>query len=87
MVYSFFAPSCVMPPPIPPHRGHGPPQEVLGPLHQETVWQRPDKRSDGRETDQPENHMNRPGNPCLLQALEKSYLETFTIKRHIQGET
>ena len=31
--------------------------------------------------------MDKPGNPHQLQALEKSWLETFTIIHQIQGET
>ena len=68
---------CVSPPtpflslPEPLTEAKGPPLVNPDPLHQETIWQRPNKRSDGEEMDRQENHMDKPGNPHLLQAFRK----------------
>ena len=69
--WSPHSPSSVSFPDTPPTEATGLPQDFLDPLHQETVWQRPNKRSDGEETDRQENHMDRTGNPHLLQTFRE----------------
>ena len=74
-------------PPNPPHRGHGPPLEVLDPLHQETVVKGQTNRPTAKKRTSRKTTWINQETPICYKPSEKSWLETFTIIRHIQGET